>query len=292
MIFLLIISQLSSISSIKTIKSSSTLFSKSGNKATSKSSTLTYGCYIQEYYRGPALTASTCASGTTNIGSYCASNCATGYEAESEERCYKTGTCPYQWGKYQGTSDFLCVVNRDDYGRGAGYVSTKKCDDNDHGLGCQKNGLLYYPKCQAAYSAKGCCICSPNVNSSDCPSGMISDGNYSSGQNPCSFGYVMRTTSAFVCSSSQNTIGTGCYPTCNTNYTAVLGYCFRSSCPTAFPYNCGGNLCVTNSTYCTTALQTTVETAAAAAVLNLTTGEYVNLNAQNSEFRLCTDSDY
>lgn len=45
------------------------------------------------------------------------------------------------------------------YGRGAGFTSRKEC--NNHSTkGCDKNGLLFYPKCRDHYDSVGCCLCS------------------------------------------------------------------------------------------------------------------------------------
>lgn len=56
-------------------------------------------------------------------------------------------------------SNYCSLLEGYEYGRGAGYVSRSICNrlsDN----GCDKNGLLFYPKCRNGYDAVGCCICS------------------------------------------------------------------------------------------------------------------------------------
>jgi hypothetical protein len=40
---------------------------------------------------------------------------------------------------------------------------TKRCEEDNGKGNCEKNGLIYYPKCKAGYSAFGCCICRPAV---------------------------------------------------------------------------------------------------------------------------------
>jgi len=45
------------------------------------------------------------------------------------------------------------------YGRGAGYSSRSVCNRHSDN-GCDKYGLLFYPKCRNGYKSSGCCICS------------------------------------------------------------------------------------------------------------------------------------
>jgi hypothetical protein len=61
-----------------------------------------------------------------------------------------------------------------EYGRGGGYPWKFGDGFNDNGMSgrcqsdngkgnCEKNGLMYYPKCRSGYSAFGCCICRPSA---------------------------------------------------------------------------------------------------------------------------------
>jgi len=56
------------------------------------------------------------------------------------------------------------------YGRGAGYVSEAICNTKSE-KPCEKNLLLWYPKCKTGYHNVGCCTCSP-----ECPADMIDIG--------------------------------------------------------------------------------------------------------------------
>jgi len=59
---------------------------------------------------------------------------------------------------------------KDSYGRGVGYPwkfgdkfgsldqAKERCEKAEP-LGCEKSGLIYYPKCKQGYHAFGCCIC-------------------------------------------------------------------------------------------------------------------------------------
>lgn len=48
----------------------------------------------------------------------------------------------------------------------------EKCNRH-HSQGCEKNGLVVYPKCASGYTNWGCCVCA-NV----CPSGFTDNGLY------------------------------------------------------------------------------------------------------------------
>ena len=59
------------------------------------------------------------------------------------------------------------------YGRGAGYVLWKRSAcERDHAQGCEKHGLMWYPKCKSGYGAVACCIC----REARCPAGYKDDG--------------------------------------------------------------------------------------------------------------------
>ena len=48
----------------------------------------------------------------------------------------------------------------------------RRCEQ-ENSQGCEQNGLIMYPKCQAGYSNFGCCVCSQN-----CPAGYRDDGAF------------------------------------------------------------------------------------------------------------------
>lgn len=48
------------------------------------------------------------------------------------------------------------------YGRGAGFTSESECRSAHPGRGCERWGLLYYPRCAHGYHPSGCCLCSRN----------------------------------------------------------------------------------------------------------------------------------
>jgi hypothetical protein len=100
-----------------------------------------------------------CASGMKGVGPVCWQQCPSGY-SDHGVGCTKPAA----------------------YGRGAGYPWKFGDALNDNGMiarceaaqgrgRCEKNGLIYYPKCKAGFHNVGCCVCSP-----DCPSGMGDSG--------------------------------------------------------------------------------------------------------------------
>jgi hypothetical protein len=130
---------------------------------------------------------------------FCLSDAQKRCELQNTEGCEQWGLIFYPKCKQDFENFACCVCNsvcpsgfRDDgafcakpssYGRGVGYPwkfgdpafdldpAKKRCED-DYGLdGCEKNGLIWYPKCSANFHAVGCCVCSP-----DCPSGMADIG--------------------------------------------------------------------------------------------------------------------
>jgi hypothetical protein len=47
------------------------------------------------------------------------------------------------------------------YSRGIGYTSREKCNKHADDEGCEKCGLLFYPKCKSGYKSVGCVLCRP-----------------------------------------------------------------------------------------------------------------------------------
>lgn len=130
-----------------------------------------------------------CPSGFKDIGVTCqkptrnrgigvpVSECPSDHPNKDAGLCYKDcpsnykGVGPVCWGECpSGFKDTgIDCLKPKSYGRGAGHISKEKCEkSDDHGAkknGCEKYGLLWYPKCDHNYHHVGCCVCSPN-----CPS--------------------------------------------------------------------------------------------------------------------------
>lgn len=84
------------------------------------------------------------------------SKCPHGYE---DEGLFCGVKCPPHF-----TNLGLSCAKPKPYGRGAGTISKHHCLHHHADEGCQKWGLLWYPKCRASFHHVACCICSP-----DCP---------------------------------------------------------------------------------------------------------------------------
>ncbi|RZF44092.1 hypothetical protein LSTR_LSTR004464 [Laodelphax striatellus] len=104
-----------------------------------------------------------CADNQAKIGEFCYEHCPAGY-ARFGFDCHSV--CP------QGMRNDGLFCRRSEYGRGAGYpwkfgdalndnAMFERCRADNPQLGCEKHGLIVYPKCRDGYSAFGCCICRP-----------------------------------------------------------------------------------------------------------------------------------
>ncbi|EGR31758.1 hypothetical protein IMG5_102580 [Ichthyophthirius multifiliis] len=96
---------------------------------------------------------------------------------------YNVGCCLCAQLCPQGFTDQgLFCAKAAPYGRGAGYAwkfgdsfnlnnALQRCEKDNSQYGCEKSGLLIYPKCKPGFHPVGCCICSP-----DCPEGYTDIG--------------------------------------------------------------------------------------------------------------------
>ena len=112
-------------------------------------------CWLKSQVRGAGQVLTHCRSGLDKDGALCYPHCNSGY----------TGVGPVCWQDCPSgfRNDGAFCAKPSSYGRGAG--SFWSCS------GCERWGLLYYPKCATNFHNAGCCICSPN-----CPSGMTDIG--------------------------------------------------------------------------------------------------------------------
>lgn len=138
---------------------------KSTKLANKKTNDLQEFCWKDTYFRGVGTIPTECGEGKVKIGLLCYSECPSGYKRFGFD-CYQT--CPSGW------SDQSLFCRLPEYGRGAGYPwkfgdgfndnGMKKRCENDHGVGkCEKNGLIFYPKCKSGFYNFGCCICRPSA---------------------------------------------------------------------------------------------------------------------------------
>ena len=102
------------------------------------------------------------------------------------------------------------------------YDATEAACEKDNPQGCEKNGLIWYPKCKAGFHAAGCCVCSP-----DCPAGTTDTGATC---NKNSHG--RGAGSPLQCGPGQTQDSAGlCYDACPTGtHKTTIGMC-DSGCP-------------------------------------------------------------
>lgn len=101
----------------------------------------------------------------------CYRPCQPGYTGD-EELCLRN--CPDGWRSVDtgaGARDVGC--ERPSYGRGAGYLTQSRCVVHHRDLGCERYGLLWYPRCQPGYEAQGCCVCRAQCPSGSTPVGLL-----------------------------------------------------------------------------------------------------------------------
>lgn len=175
------------------------------------------GCTKPTYTRGAGTIPTGCPEGQENDAGLCYPKCREGYKGVGPV-CW--GVCP------SGFTDIGAFCQKPAaYGRGAGFVSEELCrNSNDHGAktnGCEKYGLLWYPKCDPNYHAVGCCICSPN-----CPAGWTDTGT---GCTKPSYGRGVGTVPSQCPEGQENQAGL-CYEKCKENYTGAGPVCW-GDCP-------------------------------------------------------------
>jgi len=198
-------------------------------------------CYRQSYGRGVGKPMH-CAAGQAEDAGLCYTPCQPGYK----------GVGPVCWQSCAPgfRDDGAFCAKPGPYGRGAGYPWKFGDGLNDNGMrrrcnkanpqGCEKNGLIYYPKCREGFHAVGCCICSPN-----CPRGQTDIGvscakkSYGRG-----VGKPLST-----CPTGQDKDAALCYPQCRSGYHGVGPVCWQN-CPSGRT-NCGAG-CATSTKSCVT----------------------------------------
>ena len=191
----------------------------------------TSSCWLNSYGRGAGQPLTQCKSNKDKDGALCYKKCKSGYKGIGPV-CWQN--CP------RGFPDHGAFCGKPGpYGRGAGYAiwDKSKCQRRNK-QGCEKNGLMYYPKCRIGFHAVGCCICSPN-----CTAGQTDIGVSCAKKS-----YGRGVGEPLQCSSSQEQDGLLCYKKCKAGYDGVGPVCWNT-CP-AKTVKCG-LLCVDSKPECT-----------------------------------------
>ena len=142
-------------------------------------------CWMKTKFRNIGQMVSDCAPGLEKANDLCYPKCTDGFQGVNE-LCWST--CP---SGYRSNGAFC----QKPPAIGRGWGSQKICQ------GCEKWGLLWYPKCPAGYTAKGCCLCSPN-----CPAGMGDEGQQCSKES-----YSRQNPHPMICPQGMQQEGFMCY---------------------------------------------------------------------------------
>lgn len=179
-------------------------------------------CWLKAYGRGTGKVANTCPDDQEKNGALCYPKCKKGWSGIGPV-CWMD--CPADF-----RDDGAFCLKPKPYVRGTGFTKKDQCE-NKNKLGCEKKGLVYYPKCAEGFKPFGCCLCTPS-----CPSGMKDIGI------SCAKDYKARGVGTLLsCPKGQENIGGLCYPPCTKGLNSVGAVCW-ANCPA--DYNKCGALCL------------------------------------------------
>lgn len=131
---------------------------------------------------------------------------------------------------------------KSEYGRGGGYPwqfgdplndgeQLRRCE-RDNGSGqCEKNGLIWYPKCKPGFYSFGCCLCRPTYP--DC-AGLGLGGQFDLS---CAKRVLVGKVSSPNCPPGKEYNAGLCYNSCGNKYFGVGPICW-SAPPTGW-VDCG-----------------------------------------------------
>lgn len=202
-------------------------------------------CWRSSSGRGVGTIPTSCGDNQDNDAGLCYPRCKEGYRGVGPV-CWRD--CP------EGFSDIGVGCSKPAaYGRGAGYPwkfgdalddsgMFSRCERDNGSGGCEKSGLIVYPKCKPGFHPVGCCVCSP-----DCPSDFTDSGVTCTKP---SFGRGVGTIPG--CGSSLQYDAGLCYSPCPSGFTGVGPVCW-GGCPASAPVNCGAG-CAASSGECSKAV--------------------------------------
>jgi hypothetical protein len=183
-------------------------------------------CWKDSYGRGVGTIPSVCGA-RDKIGLLCYDRCPNGFSRFGLD-CRQN--CPTA----AGWADQGLFCRLAEYGRGGGYPwkigdylndsGMKERCEADNGRGnCEKNGLMYYPKCRAGYYNVACCICRPNAP--NC--GAL---GYNGGLDlSCAKKVIIGKPQSMNCPAGQQYDAGLCYATCKTGYYGVGPVCWANT---------------------------------------------------------------
>jgi len=183
-------------------------------------------CYLKAWARGIGKAIHACREGEEQSGLLCYPKCNPGY--------YGVGPVCWQDCPQSFRDDGAFCYKPSSYGRGVGYAlwNEDKCNRENNNLGCEKWGLIWYPKCKANFHNVACCVCSP-----DCPEGMTDIGISCAKKS-----YGRGIGKPLTCSTHEQMSALLCYPQCPSDVPNSIGPICWGNCPEG--YNQCGALCM------------------------------------------------
>ena len=182
------------------------------------------GCWLKAIGRGVGKPIHTCKNDEEQSGLLCYPKCKDNY----------TGAGPVCWQNCQKDfrDDGAYCFKTPAYGRGAGYtIGNKDKCEKENPIGCEKYGLLFYPKCKEGYKNFGCCVCTPT-----CQEGMEDIGISCNKDS-----YGRGVGKPLGCDTNQDYDIGLCYGKCDSGFKAIGPVCW-DSCPAGYD-QCGA-LCL------------------------------------------------
>jgi hypothetical protein len=184
-------------------------------------------CWKDSYERGVGTIPSVCAANKDKIGLLCYDKCPSGYSRFGFD-CHQD--CPTA----VGWADQGLFCRLAEYGRGSGYAwwfrdgisdsgMIERCEADNGSGNCEKNGLMYYPKCRAGYYNVACCICRPNVP--DCNALGYNGGVDLS----CAKYVIIGNPKSMECPADQIYDAGLCYTTCRAGFYGVGPVCWANA---------------------------------------------------------------
>ena len=178
-----------------------------------------------------------CQAGWDGKATTCVQNCPTGWRDDGLFCGKPVAGAPYGVGSF-GWKVGDGVGNYDPAGA--------RCRADNTGVGCSKEGLIWYPNCKTGYKKSGVLICSPEPV--QCPSGFLDIGA------SCGKPIVDRGVGVIpsACGGSQQLEDGLCYTRCITGAVGVGRLC-PQKCPASAPIQCYGRwlpTCASSSSEC------------------------------------------
>ena len=197
-------------------------------------------CWLDTTVRDVGEVPEACAENQQMIGLLCYDNCGVGKQRVGID-CHSV--CP------SGMADQGLFCRKSEYGRGAGYAwqpnttSMQARCETDNGAGkCEQYGLVWYPKCQAGYTAFGCCLCRPTEKPNCDALNLGSQVDLSCAKKI----EIGSSPKLGICASDEELNAGLCYDNCPAGYHGVGPVCWRN--PPEGWVNCGMGAAKTDGT--------------------------------------------